>query len=243
MPRTEAPTAEAAPAAIDVEEFEEVSCAPLLADRAVEAQSERASLRLEFKVLQRPCHRANLCWLTAGRAKHTNQIKRSRLTTQSCGPILYGNARFFRTRSKRPEWARCKKCFPPSDAPSGEAEGNGSGSGAASSSLDSSSSSSSSRRRSDRWLGKKGGFSQATHPSTPAFDCGTVCNLFWLPGHWIADQLASSRSSRRQLPDFSRLNASGGCREGDSGDPVVHFTKFLQKLPAHFPGRRAWPRK
>ena len=77
----------------------------------------------------------------------------------------------------------------------------------------------------------------------PAFDCGTVCNLFWLPGHWIADQLASSRSSRRQLPDFSRLNASGGCREGDSGDPVVHFTKFLQKLPAHFPGRRAWPRK
>ncbi|CAE7587990.1 unnamed protein product [Symbiodinium sp. CCMP2592] len=40
-------------------------------------------------------------------------------------------------------------------------------------------------------------------------------------------------------PDFSKLSSSAAGREGASGDLFVHFTKFLAKLLAHFPGRKA----
>ncbi|CAE7815603.1 unnamed protein product [Symbiodinium sp. CCMP2592] len=113
------------------------------------AQQEAAALQIEFRPMRDAMEAVEtLVVNTRTRRAHkpdsNEQTTQQALWTTSCG-IAYGNSRFFRTRSDRPEWARCKRCFPSQDLsaaddnPESDPESAGS-----SSSLDSSSSSSSS---------------------------------------------------------------------------------------------------
>ncbi|CAE7666505.1 rlmN1 [Symbiodinium sp. CCMP2592] len=117
------------------------SCAPPIADSPLAGGSsprDVAALRVQFRSL------------TEG-AEETETL----IPATGCG-ILYGNARFFRTRADRPEWAKCKRCFPPDSVPVEGALDGSESEGADPSSLDSSSSSR--RLIVERQLGFRGSF-------------------------------------------------------------------------------------
>ena len=122
------------------------SCMPARPDAEVEA------LRLQFSDFVDRTQEEQRALVVNTRTKRAHlpdaneSEARPELWATACG-ILYGNTRFFRTSAARPEWARCKRCFPESreagDEP-GEEPGDSSSDARSSSSLSSSSSSASS---------------------------------------------------------------------------------------------------
>ena len=121
------------------------SCMPARPAADIEA------LRLQFSDFTARAHEGaqTLIVNTRSRRAHlpdeSESTSRPELWSTACG-ILYGNTRFFRTSAERPEWQRCRRCFPPSGAaPRRNTDAGGdSGSDADSSSVLTSSSSSSS---------------------------------------------------------------------------------------------------
>ena len=120
------------------------SCLPHRAD------ADLAALRLQFTDFK-DRHGQEATLIVNARSKRAHlpdeeeSSVRPELWATACG-ILYGNTRFFRTSASRPEWPRCKRCFPPegqtSSGPEAADDDQSSG-GDTSSSLSSSSSSSS----------------------------------------------------------------------------------------------------
>ena len=120
------------------------SCLPARGD------SDLAALRLQFSDFRdRQSQEQTLIVNARSKRAHLpddgEASNRPELWATACG-ILYGNMRFFRTSASRPEWPRCKRCFPAQGqgrSDHEDAEEDPSSDGASSSSLSSSSSSSS----------------------------------------------------------------------------------------------------
>ncbi|OLP77802.1 hypothetical protein AK812_SmicGene42098 [Symbiodinium microadriaticum] len=86
------------------------SCLPARGD------SDLAALRLQFSDFRdRQSQERTLIVNARSKRAHLpddgEASNRPELWATACG-ILYGNTRFFRTSSSRPEWPRCKRCFP-----------------------------------------------------------------------------------------------------------------------------------
>ncbi|CAE7460584.1 unnamed protein product [Symbiodinium microadriaticum] len=133
-------------AASTAEPSEAQSCMP------ARGEAEVAALRLQFADFVDRTHAEDQALVVNTRTKRAHlpdaneSQARPELWATACG-ILYGNTRFFRTSASRPEWARCKRCFPDPGIPGaepGERQGDSSSEDGSSSSLPSSSSSASS---------------------------------------------------------------------------------------------------
>ena len=88
------------------------SCLPAWQNAKIEA------LRLQFSDFAARAQEASrplvVNTVTRGPGERIVQMSRRiqlELWSTACG-ILYGNTRFFRTSADRPEWQKCRRCFP-----------------------------------------------------------------------------------------------------------------------------------